>query len=53
MVLPLESDLILESNQVDHVNSAEETALHDCRNRINQYEETLSNGKNWPEIIFV
>lgn len=47
MVMPLDSDLILESNQVDHVNSAEETALHDCRNRINQYEETLSNGKNW------
>jgi 23S rRNA U2552 (ribose-2'-O)-methylase RlmE/FtsJ len=40
-------DLILESNQVEHHNSDEENALHRCRNRINQYEETLTNGKNW------
>jgi len=47
IIQPLESDLVLESNQIDHVNSAEETALHQCRNRITRYEESLSNGKNW------
>jgi len=43
---PMEN-LILESNQVIHCESEEETALHRCRNRINQYEESLTNGKNW------
>jgi len=38
---------ILESNQQEHVLSEEEKSLHKCRNRINVYEETLLNGRNW------
>lgn len=39
--------VVLESNQVIHHESDEEAALHRCRNRINHYEESLPNGKNW------
>jgi len=38
---------ILESNQEEHIRSEEEKSLHQCRNRINIYEETLVNGRNW------
>jgi len=38
---------ILESNQQEHIRSEEEKSLHQCRNRINIYEETLVNGRNW------
>lgn len=37
----------LESREVEHRHSEEEAALHACRNRINQYDETLTNGRNW------
>ena len=36
-----------ESNHVEHNISTEEAALHECRNRISIYEESLMNGKNW------
>ena len=32
---------------IPHEHNEEEAALHACRNRINQYEETVVNGKNW------
>ena len=38
---------ILESNQQEHIRGEEEKTLHQCRNRINVYEETLVNGRNW------
>ena len=38
---------VIESNDAEHSHSIEETALHICRNRINIYEESLMNGKNW------
>ena len=37
----------LESNKQEYIASEEETSLHRCRNRINGYEESLVNGKNW------
>jgi 23S rRNA U2552 (ribose-2'-O)-methylase RlmE/FtsJ len=36
-----------ESNTHERVIREEEVALHTCRNRINGYEETLINGRNW------
>ena len=37
----------LESKECNHVISDEEARLHEYRNRINQYESGLLNGKNW------
>lgn len=37
----------LESKTIDHNISEEECILHEYRNRINEYEDTLKNGKNW------
>jgi 23S rRNA U2552 (ribose-2'-O)-methylase RlmE/FtsJ len=37
----------LESKECNHVISNEEATLHEYRNRINQYESGLLNGKNW------
>jgi len=37
----------LESNVIEHINTAEENALHACRNRITCYEHSLLNGRNW------
>ena len=38
---------ILESNQCQYILSKEEESLHECRKRIDVYEESLMNGKNW------
>jgi 23S rRNA U2552 (ribose-2'-O)-methylase RlmE/FtsJ len=37
----------LESKEVNHIITGEEKKLHEYRNRISYYENTLSNGKNW------
>ena len=37
----------LESIQKVHSQSEEEKTLHEYRNRINEYEKNLTNGKNW------
>ena len=37
----------LESIQREHTQSEEEKTLHEYRNRINEYEKLLTNGKNW------
>lgn len=37
----------LESNEIKRIVSEEESTLHKYRNRINDYEATLTNGKNW------
>jgi 23S rRNA U2552 (ribose-2'-O)-methylase RlmE/FtsJ len=37
----------LSSNIINHVFSEEEITLHEYRNRINEYEKTITNGKNW------
>jgi 23S rRNA U2552 (ribose-2'-O)-methylase RlmE/FtsJ len=37
----------LESKECNHIISNEEATLHEYRNRINQYESGLLNGKNW------
>ena len=37
----------LESNKIEHVQTVEEVHLHEYRNRIHDYEQILSNGKNW------
>ena len=44
---PISQQFCVESNKVTHEYSNEELILHDYRNRINTYEETLTNGKNW------
>ena len=41
------SSFELESKECNHVISNEEATLHEYRNRINQYESGLLNGKNW------
>jgi hypothetical protein len=38
---------LLESNQHQYILSKEEESLHECRKRIDVYEESLMNGKNW------
>lgn len=45
--LPDMSDFNLESNEKEHIRSSEEIQLHTCRNKIELYEKTLTNGKNW------
>jgi 23S rRNA U2552 (ribose-2'-O)-methylase RlmE/FtsJ len=37
----------LESTLKAHQQSEEEKTLHEYRNRINEYEKNLTNGKNW------
>ena len=37
----------LEQKHLAHQQSEEEAALHEYRNRINEYEQGLTNGKNW------
>jgi 23S rRNA U2552 (ribose-2'-O)-methylase RlmE/FtsJ len=37
----------LYSNEINHVHCNEEIILHDYRNRINEYEEIITNGRNW------
>jgi len=37
----------LGSTQIEHIQSEEEKTLHEYRNRINEYEKKLTNGKNW------
>lgn len=37
----------LESNEHNHTVLEEEETLHEYRNRINEYETTITNGKNW------
>jgi 23S rRNA U2552 (ribose-2'-O)-methylase RlmE/FtsJ len=37
----------LECVEREHQQSEEEKTLHEYRNRINEYEKTLTNGKNW------
>jgi hypothetical protein len=37
----------LESKEVNHIITDEEATLHEYRNRISEYENTLANGKNW------
>ena len=37
----------LESKENNHIISDEEATLHEYRNRINDYETSLTNGKNW------
>lgn len=44
---PILSVPFIESNQYQHPISEEEKSLHECRNRINVYEASLVNGKNW------
>jgi 23S rRNA U2552 (ribose-2'-O)-methylase RlmE/FtsJ len=41
------SSFELESKECNHIISDEEARLHEYRNRINQYESGLLNGKNW------
>ena len=41
------SQFELEPKQITHQQSEEEGALHEYRNRINEYEKGLTNGKNW------
>jgi 23S rRNA U2552 (ribose-2'-O)-methylase RlmE/FtsJ len=38
---------VIESNHHEHVRTKEEESLHECRNRINVYEQSIMNGKNW------
>ena len=44
---PISQQFLLESNTHESINTAEEDMLHAYRNRINTYEDTLTNGKNW------
>jgi len=37
----------LESREYNHIVLEEEATLHEYRNRINDYEISLTNGKNW------
>ena len=37
----------LESNSIEYPNSNEETMLHNYRSKINIYEQSITNGKNW------
>lgn len=37
----------LEPNEYNHIISEEEATLHEYRNRINEYETNINNGKNW------
>jgi 23S rRNA U2552 (ribose-2'-O)-methylase RlmE/FtsJ len=37
----------LNSKEYEHNMSSEEETLHEYRNRINEYEMSLTNGKNW------
>jgi len=37
----------LESKVINHIIIDEESTLHEYRNRISEYENTISNGKNW------
>lgn len=45
----LSSDNIFEcdSTTIEHTMYDEECTLHEYRNRINEYEQSLTNGKNW------
>ena len=37
----------LHSHTIQHEHTPEEQKLHECRNRITQYEESIVNGRNW------
>jgi 23S rRNA U2552 (ribose-2'-O)-methylase RlmE/FtsJ len=41
------SNFELKSKEVNHIVIDEEATLHEYRNRISEYENTLTNGKNW------
>jgi len=44
---PLLQAFELESTENEYPNSSEENMLHDYRSRINIYEHSITNGKNW------
>ena len=37
----------LNSNIINHINTEEENKLHNCRDKIKEYETNIKNGKNW------
>ena len=43
----LSEEFQLESNTIQHEPTVEESHLHMYRNRIYDYEQQLTNGKNW------
>jgi 23S rRNA U2552 (ribose-2'-O)-methylase RlmE/FtsJ len=43
----LDNKYHIESNTVEHIQTIEEIQLHEYRNRIHDYEQILTNGKNW------
>jgi len=46
-VISLNNVFELESSTIQHIQTEEEIILHEYRNQIQDYEKTLSNGKNW------
>ena len=44
---PLLQSFELESTTNEYPNSSEENMLHDYRSKINVYEHSITNGKNW------
>lgn len=37
----------IEPNQLEHVPTKDEIILHECRNQITEYEQRITNGRNW------
>jgi 23S rRNA U2552 (ribose-2'-O)-methylase RlmE/FtsJ len=46
-IMSVNSIYELEPNEYNHIISEEEATLHEYRNRINEYETNINNGKNW------
>lgn len=47
VIVPRQIQYQIESNRVIHEPTSEENILHDCRNKITEYEQRISNGRNW------
>jgi 23S rRNA U2552 (ribose-2'-O)-methylase RlmE/FtsJ len=46
-IIPIEPYLAISSSMYEHHMTEDEKELHECRNRITQYEQSLTNGRNW------
>jgi 23S rRNA U2552 (ribose-2'-O)-methylase RlmE/FtsJ len=37
----------IDTNHLEHIPTKDEIILHECRNQITEYEQRITNGRNW------
>lgn len=47
IIVPRPIQYQIEPNRLTHEPSKEEMKLHECRNQITEYEQRITNGRNW------